>query len=193
MRGLEKSRVSPLELGYCAAIQALLTGDIARELVKHQLVRPFLSAGVTSHNRVLRNGHCVIKRRFWYSSFCYPKRGGPKEKNLYPALLEDLAWLRDHQRAEPDHYVFRRPGQKLAAFRQWFDARLKKYARKAGHPTYVHPHLVRASAATDHSERGVPDRDIMLQGGWRTLSSLRKYLREDDGARRERMEAGCDL
>ncbi len=103
------------------------------------------------------------------------------------------AWLRDHQRGEPDHYVFRGPGQKLAAFRQWFAARLKTYARKAGHPTYVHPHLVRASAATDHSERGVPVRDIMLQGGWTSLSSLTKYLREDDGARRERMEAGCDL
>ena len=122
-----------------------------------------------------------------------PKRGGPKEKNLYPALLEDLAWLRDHQRGEPDHYVFRRPGQKLAAYRQTFDARLKRYARKAGHPTWVHPHLIRASAATDHSERGVPVRDIMLQGGWTTLSSLTKYLREDDGARRTRMEAGCDL
>ncbi len=122
-----------------------------------------------------------------------PKRGGPKEKNLYPALLEDLAWLRDHNRAEPDHYVFRRPGQKLAAFSRWFDTRLKTYARKAGHPTYVHPHLVRASAATDHSERGVPVRDMMLQGGWTTLSSLTKYLREDDGARRDRMEAGCAL
>ncbi len=122
-----------------------------------------------------------------------PKRGGPKEKNLYPALLEDLAWLRDHHRGEPDHYVFRRPRQKLAAFRAWFDARLKTYARKAGHPTYVHPHLVRASAATDQAERGVPVRDIMLQGNWTSLSSLKKYLRENDEARRERMQGGLDL
>jgi integrase len=122
-----------------------------------------------------------------------PKRGGPKEKNLYEGLLKDLAWLRDHHRGEADHLVFRRPGQSPGAFREWFDACLKRYARQAGHPTYVHPHLVRASAATDHSERGVPVRDIMLQGGWTTLSSLTKYLREDDGARRKRMEAGCDL
>ncbi len=122
-----------------------------------------------------------------------PKRGGPKEKNLYEGLLEDLAWLKDHHRGEEADYVFRRPGQKLAGFRQWFGGRLRRYARRAGHPTYVHPHLVRASAATDHSERGVPVRDVMLQGGWTTLSSLTKYLREDDGARRKRMEAGCAL
>ncbi len=114
-------------------------------------------------------------------------------KDLYPALLEDLAWLRDHHRAGPDHYVFRNPNQKYAAFRQWFDTRLKKYARKSGHPTYVHPHLVRASSATDQSERGVPDRDIMLQGDWRSLSSLRKYLRVNDEARRGRMQGGLDL
>ncbi|MFQ6013651.1 MAG: tyrosine-type recombinase/integrase [Thermoplasmata archaeon] len=61
------------------------------------------------------------------------------------------------------------------------------------HPTHVHPQLVRANCATHLSEQGVPVRDIMLQGDWRSLSSLRKYLREKDEARRDRLHGGLEL
>ncbi|MEE9600953.1 MAG: site-specific integrase, partial [Thermoplasmata archaeon] len=138
-----------------------------------------------------------------------PKSGGPTEKILFENLLEDLAWLRDHHRAvlgttewkdpdvavaaRPEDPVFRREDLQKAGFRAWFTRHLRKHAKASGYRGHVHPHLVRASAATDLSERGVPWRDIMLQGGWRSMAALRRYLREDPEARRERIRGGSDL
>ncbi len=107
--------------------------------------------------------------------------------------MEDLEWLRDHNRAGPEDPVFRRESLQKAGFRAWFTRHLRKYAKATDYCGHVHPHLVRASAATDLSERGVPIRDIMLQGAWRSLAGLQRYLREDPEARRERIRGGLDL
>ncbi len=121
-----------------------------------------------------------------------PKRGGPKEKVLYDDLLDDLRWLREHTRTGPQDFVFHRP-QKKPAFIDWFARHLRKHAKTVGHREHVHPHLIRASAATALSERGVPTRDIMLQGGWESESSLGPYLRVQTEARRDRLREVLDL
>ncbi len=79
------------------------------------------------------------------------------------------------------------------AFIGWFARHLRKHAKAVGHSGHVHPHLIRASAATALSESGVPTRDIMLQGGWDSESSLKHYLREKTEARRDRLREVLDL
>ncbi len=122
-----------------------------------------------------------------------PKRGGPKEKVLYDDLLDDLHWLKEHTRAESQDFVFHPPANKKPAFIGWFARHLRKHAKAVGHKDHVHPHLIRASAATALSESGVPTRDIMLQGGWDSESSLKHYLREKTEARRDRLREVLDL
>ncbi len=122
-----------------------------------------------------------------------PKRGGPKTKVLYDDLLKDLRRLKELDRAGPQDPVFRRSDQSRHAFRQWFHRHLKKHAKGAGCKQYVHPHLIRASAATALSEAGVPTRSIMLQGGWDSEKSLQAYLRDDLEAHRERLREVLDL
>jgi integrase len=136
-----------------------------------------------------------------------PKAGPPVEKFLYEGLLEDLAWLRDHHRAvlgttgwkdpdvaaRPEDPVFRRGDLQKAGFRAWFTRHLRKYAKAVGYEGHVHPHLVRASSATDLYERGVREKDIMDQGAWKTGAALRRYLRGNPEALRERLREGLDL
>ncbi len=139
-----------------------------------------------------------------------PKGAAPATKLLYPRLLEDLRELREHHRAylglgwrgdpqgRPEDLVFRKDDgrterNKRAAFREWFAYRLSKFARAVGYREHVFPHLLRASSATDLSERGASDRDIMDQGAWKTMASLQHYLRVDPEARRERLREGLDL
>ncbi len=121
-----------------------------------------------------------------------PKRGGPKDKVLYDDLLDDLSWLREHTRTGPEDFVFHRP-QKKPAFIGWFARHLRKHAKAVGRREHVHPHLIRASAATALSESGVPDRDIQLQGDWKSMASLQYYLREKTDARRDRLREVLDL
>ncbi len=107
-----------------------------------------------------------------------PPRARLRRQLLYPSLLEDLRELRDHHRAylglgwrgdpqgRPEDLVFRKDDRrtersKRVAFREWFAYRLQKYARAVGYREHVFPHLLRSSAATDLSERGASDRDIM--------------------------------
>ncbi len=122
-----------------------------------------------------------------------PKRGGPKTKVLYDSLLEDLRRLRELDRTGPEDHVFRRSDQTRTGFRQWFHRRLRKHAKAAGCKQYVHPHLIRASAATALSEAGVPTRSIMLQGGWESESAIQAYLRDDLEDQRERLREVLDL
>ncbi len=122
-----------------------------------------------------------------------PKRGGPKTKVLYDSLLGDLRRLKELDDADLQDPVFRRPDQTRTGFRQWFHRRLRKHAKAAGCKQYVHPHLIRASAATALSEAGVPTRSIMLQGGWESESAIHAYLRDDLEAYRERLREVLDL
>ncbi len=103
------------------------------------------------------------------------------------------SWSKRGSSARPGDPVFCREDLQKAGFRAWFTRGLRKYAKAVGYEGHVHPHLVRASSATDLYERGVREKDIMDQGAWKTGAALRRYLRGNPEALRERLREGLDL
>ncbi|MEE9268611.1 MAG: tyrosine-type recombinase/integrase [Thermoplasmata archaeon] len=125
------------------------------------------------------------------------KRHPARELRRHHQPFMGLGWRGDPQ-GRPEDLVFRKDDgrterNKRAAFREWFAYRLQKYAKAVEYREHVFPHLLRSSAATDLSERGASDRDIMDQGAWKTMASLQGYLRVDPEARRERLRESLDL
>ncbi len=141
----------------------------------------------------LERGRVVIRR---------PKRGGPKPKLLFEDLCDDFRSLRALERAEAGDAVFRpdlhRPWERedhrgpKATFRLWFTRHFRKHAKGAGCKQYVHPHLIRASAATALSRAGVPEQAIRLQGDWKSSRALRPYLHDVVEDHRDRLRGVLD-
>ncbi|MEE8198466.1 MAG: tyrosine-type recombinase/integrase, partial [Thermoplasmata archaeon] len=106
------------------------------------------------------------------------------------------------ERAEAGDAVFRpdlhRPWERedhispRASFRLWFTRHFRKHAKAAGCKQYVHPHLIRASAATALSRAGVPERSIRLQGDWKSSRALRPYLHDVVEDHRDRLRGVLD-
>jgi len=107
------------------------------------------------------------------------KRGSRVTKLLDVGLARRLKSLQRLRTPSPADRVFGKAGERPKAFRGRFDWRLKELAFEADVGKYVHPHLIRASAATHATVAGCPELFVQRQGGWKPRTALDAYRRED--------------